>query len=110
MTTETDELLALAAKAHGNLRFIQRRGWLHVLPNGANGRWWCPDEDDGDCLRLAIKLRIRLDFEEYDGVQYACAYPLKSHQGRDEPMGDDENADMRLAVLRVAADIGRKMP
>ena len=64
---------------------------------------WNPLEDDGDALRLSVKLRLNLNFEEWDGAEYACAVPHKSYQGQDEVIGDDENAAARRAIVRAAA-------
>lgn len=72
-----------------------------------NGTKWNPLTDDGDALRLAVKLRLNLHFEGFDGVEYACAVPHKSHQGQDEPIGDDEAEATRRAIVRAAAEIGR---
>lgn len=93
------ELLEMAAKAAG-------MGYAPFSPK--NGYDWNPLNDDGDALRLAVKLRLNLNFEEFDGVEYACVVPSKSHQGYDEPMGDDRAADTRRAIVRAAAEIGRK--
>ena len=63
MTERTDrELTELAAKAAG----IDHPGGEHSRYNDGrlwdcNGlRWWNPLEDDGDALRLAVKLGITL--------------------------------------------------
>lgn len=107
------ELLQKAAKAvciegeHRTEHLCVDGDWVDVtaifLANDMG--WWNPLEDDGDALRLAVKLRLNLNFEEWDGAEYACALPHKSHQGQDEVIGDDECADARRAIVRAAAAI-----
>lgn len=96
------ELLEAAAKAAG----VVIEHWNENVPFcgwRAPRAWWTPLTDDGDALRLAVKLRINLNFEEWDGAEYACTAPHKSHQGQDEVIGDDENAAARRAIVRAAA-------
>lgn len=64
---------------------------------------WNPLTDDGDALRLAVKLRLNINFEGWDGAEFACAVPHKSHQGWDELMDDDPQAATRRAIVRAAA-------
>ncbi len=111
------EILELAAKAAGISlhQWVEQGCWLgepeeegfQTSPPEL-GRW-NPLTDDGDALRLAVKLRHNINFEEYDGVEYACATPIRSHQGKDEAMGDDEMAAIRRAIVRAAAEIGKLM-
>lgn len=74
------ELLDLAKKAAGI-------DWL--------SRWWNPLTDDGDALRLAVNLRLRID---YVGDQ-ACV------EGVMCPGRTAEEA-CRRAIVRAAAAIG----
>jgi hypothetical protein len=64
---------------------------------------WNPLTDDGDALRLAVKLRLNVNFEEWDGAEYACAVPHNSHHGQDEVIDDDADAAARRAIVRAAA-------
>ena len=106
------ELLELAAKAAD-----EKIDWDNIRDYGSftayrlrfENEFWNPLHDDGDALRLAVKLRLNLNFEEFDGVEYACAVPSKSHQGYDEPMGDDEEESVRRAFVSAAAEIGKAM-
>lgn len=106
MTTETDrELLELAAKAAElDVEYIDKRGfeWRRNAPKafypkvGINE--WNPLTNDGDALRLAVKLGL---FAEYD-----CASQL---QAISEVPGVNPYADVRRAIVRAAAEIGRAM-
>lgn len=72
------ELLALAAQAHGNLRHVEGFGWIHDLGDGRNGAWWRPLEDDGDALRLAVRLRLSISMlleEVYVERVFTCDVP-----------------------------------
>ena len=96
------ELLELAAKAAG----IER-----LPPMRFEWRQWNPLIDDGDALRLAVKLRLNLNFAEWDGADFVCATPHpRLHQGQEEVMDDDENAATRRAIVRAAAEIGKATP
>lgn len=107
------ELLELAAKAAGielgpvgaevGSASFDGEGLCKYHAGGFTSWRWRPLTDDGDALRLAVKLRLNVNFEEFDGAEYACAVPHKSHQGHDEVMGDDENAATRRAIVRAAA-------
>lgn len=128
------ELLELAAKAAGV--FMLKQDWPFSDPfdpqcletafdpeelsitgtrvwYGSNGDvggteeyTWCPLTDDGDALRLAVKLRIELAWWK-NGVQ----------AGRDDlapqaiqAFGDDPYAATRRAIVRAAAATGEAMP
>ena len=90
------ELLELAAKAAGiDVRWYQG-DCLRVADkcNGFAGKW-NPLTDDGDALRLAVKLGDR------DG-QVTFLIDTK-HDG-------DPYAATRRAIVRAAAEIGRQTP
>jgi hypothetical protein len=67
--------------------------------------FWNPITDDGDALRLAVKLRMSLD----TALGQSLAIPLG---GKDcvEQHADDPYAATRRAIVRAAAEIGRQMP
>lgn len=98
MTERTDrELLKLAAKAAG----IDHPGGEHSRYNDGrlwdcNGlRWWNPLEDDGDALRLAVKLKLTI-FQSDLFVRVGDAIePLASESLRREAA--------RRAIVRAAA-------
>lgn len=77
-----------------------------------DGHWWTtawsPFADDGDALRLAVKLRLHLSFDLYGGETYAVATPSGTHQGYDAPCGDDPCAATRRAIVRAAAQLAKE--
>jgi hypothetical protein len=98
------ELLELAAKAAG-YQYLWNIDSL--LIKGLEGHW-NPLTDDGDALRLAVKLRMVLDTSTGDDihVQYPFGtnyYPL-CEEGDPDPY-----AATRRAIVRAAAEIGRDM-
>ena len=124
------EMLEFAAKAAG-IDAHWGDGWQsHMMfralprPNSplvANVEW-NPLTDDGDALRLAVKLRIDLLLWIYTdsvlaqtsigvgrGIPLQGEYvrPVNDHK---EPKGNDPFAATRRAIVRAAAEIGRQMP
>lgn len=105
------EPLELAAKACG-WRVVTRwqfEGLNVDVGGGATLVKWNPLTDNGAALRLAVKLRLNLIFEGWDGVEYVCAVLHRSHQGQDEVIDDDADAATRRAIVRAAAEIGKVM-
>jgi len=104
--TPTREQLELAAKAAGiELEWVDSDGnyWL------GNEVPWNPLTDDGDALRLAVKLKIEIVFTEN------TVWLGKQHQLGDyivdlyEPLNNDPYAATRRAIVRAAAELGRGM-
>lgn len=135
---ETHQLLNLAAKAAGYqkikyeyttnepMTYISREVFDHC-----EGRYrtttglekWNPLTDDGDALRLAVKLGIKVmphpvmckekhsviasrrwfEGEDNDGPIYGGVEVVEVYRG-------DPNAATRRAIVRAAAEIGRAMP
>ena len=102
------ELLELAAKAVGIVHegFDEDEGrdvWW--LPDLSRYDSWNPLDDDGDALRLAVKLRMEVD------AWGAGASAVVKANGRamvTEPhYGDDPDRATRRAIVRAAAEIGR---
>ena len=97
------EMLMLAAKAAGLKVIIPAtppRGlWIEGLEDE-----WNPLTDDGDALRLAVKLDMSLVmfsiFVRVDTVDYTDIY---------EEYGTDRYAATRRAIVRAAAQIGEHM-
>jgi hypothetical protein len=95
------ELLELAAKAAGvELTDADRAAWLNKSSYG-----WNPRDDDGDALRLAVKLRLELGFPSEN-----CVWSF-GRSGRlcKECHEHDPYAATRRAIVRAAAEIGRNM-
>ena len=91
------ELLEFAAKAAGyKKRFVHYLGWNPLI-------------DDGDALRLAVKLglgvSVPLGYKRTDVVAFSDSRinAIESH-------GSDPLATTRRAIVRAAAEIGRQMP
>ena len=95
------ELLEAAAKAIG-----YKVAWEGGCTTGwmANGRGWNPLTDDGDALRLAVKLGISLD----TALGQSLAIVVNQKQDKDcvERHGSDPYAATRRAIVRAAAAMG----
>ena len=106
------ELLENAAKAAG----VHCKGW--VMPGGRSDGWhgmytgsdedgsylrWNPLTDDGDALRLAVKLGLVVD----------CSRPSAGEPWKQHAIWLDElmsNAQLtRRAIVMAAAEIGRTL-
>jgi hypothetical protein len=89
------ELTEMAAKAHGGIQIERDNdGWTEYW---CSGNPWNPLTDDGDALRLAVKLRIDTGFV---GQQVAANMAVQGP-------GGDIYANTRRAIVRAAAEIGR---
>ena len=114
MSNETDrELLELAAKAaeitlardpHGvyrNVTAFAPEGNVFTAP------LWNPLTDDGDALRLVVKLQLPIEFMAGRLVVVNNASMLHG-DARDH--GGDLCAATRRAIVRAAAEIGKQQP
>ena len=102
------ELLQLAAKAIGERLHFDTAGIAYFIHNNNVSKKWAPHEDDGDAFRLQVKLRMSLDVSEQD--QMALAYGVGLVQGHAVDFDGDPERATRLAILEVAAAVGRAMP
>lgn len=82
---DDNKLLELAAKAAGHKR------------RSAN---WNPLEDDGDALRLAVKLKLSVWFEERENHEWTHIVWVSPVF---EPYTGDVEAATRRAIVRAAA-------
>jgi hypothetical protein len=98
------ELLEAAAKAAGMNIEWQPCGWAH---NNETGCEWNPLTDDGDALRLAVKLRLTVNCS-YDDVTL-CGQEFTQKEVFLERNGEDPLAATRRAIVRAAAAIGKEM-
>jgi hypothetical protein len=101
------ELLELAAKAAGiSYEFVNEVCIGKRI--GSDGRdWpWNPLTDDGDALRLAVKLRMMVDIES-GGF---CTADIEGlHSSLNEVATPDPYAATRRAIVKAAAEIGKAM-
>jgi hypothetical protein len=104
------ELLEAAARAAGllhvdytNLNYDGKLGLQLVDSIGRHTASWNPLEDDGDALRLAVKLSIGLDF-----VAGSQAWAGRTDEMLHEFFNDNPYAATRRAIVRAAAMIGSK--
>ncbi len=109
------ELLELAAKAAG-IEVRCGTGWESDYlyrdlprPNSplTSSVRWNPLDDDGDALRLAVKLKMELIVHER--LSCAAADGLDGFLRRSEHHKGDPDAATRRAIVRAAAEIGRNM-
>ena len=109
------ELLELAAKAAGYvLGQHSQKEWAVTL----GGKEWNPLIDDGDALRLAVKLRITIDLTDCECCVSVYANQIEG-EGADvsirhsDHFVDHETSDpyaaTRRAIVRAAAEIGKGM-
>jgi len=100
------ELLELAAKTAGwgtgPWVWSERAGGFIYRVNG-DRVIWNPLTDDGDALRLAVKLRIHVRHFPHD-VEAQI-----EHRYWREDDGFDPLAATRRAIVRAAAEIGKEM-
>ncbi|WP_057387912.1 hypothetical protein [Pseudomonas aeruginosa] len=68
--------------------------------------YWNPRDDDGDALRLAVKLRFDISVEREIQVSWWQGESLETVTW---PLGDDPCAAARYAIVRAAAEIGKSM-
>lgn len=106
------QLLVLAARAAG-IKIVdcgcRHEEWPFKYAEGQGRRGhWNPLMDDGDALRLAVLLRIETLFFECFGEVHAT-HTLKNVDDMDEPLGHDDYAATRRAIVRAAAAIGESM-
>ena len=93
------ELLELAAKAAG------LELWTH-----ADGEWYLPDPrrrwnpltDDGDALRLAVRLGLWVHIGKYHTA-------IEGNHIEETARRGDSLAATRRAIVRAAAEIGKAM-
>jgi hypothetical protein len=109
------KLLELAAKAAGieipkpNPWFTYNEAygftWMN-MDGSAVEKQWNPLEDDGDALRLAVRLQIEIGFTADEHVWcFSVGEPTLK-----EALTVDPFAATRRAIVRAAAEIGRAMP
>lgn len=123
------ELAAFAAKFDKLTRYSEaiqdydspHCGYPALHEDGPGGECcsWNPLTDDGDALRLAVKLHLDLRFhwdgcdDQYDEVEaytHGAGKDAREQIGFYEREGQlDELAATRHVIVRAAAEIGKKM-
>ena len=112
------ELLELAAKAVGlNLEWDGHPDqWQPMYYEGKTYHSFNPITDDGDALRLAVKLSkmdggvaLMLN-SRFNSAYFAQCYTNENVVSPTEYMTEDPYAATRRAIVRAAAEIGRAMP
>jgi hypothetical protein len=110
------EMLELAAKA-GGYEVVGRANKMLILPrcecgliirnNKGGDSEWCPRCDDGDALRLAVKLRLNIFLwsDEPEWVDGYCVADSWEIDPSIEGGGGDPFAATRRAITRAAASI-----
>ena len=118
MNAEDRELLELAAKAAGvrppqspHEGCIANDGAFvfYLDCEGRSVRKWNPLEDDGDALRLAVNLRLYVSPNISGELAMVFGDIFSKTKTFFEPYGDDPCAATRRAIVRAAAEIGRRM-
>ena len=110
------ELLENAAKAAGVVGEYESwtyQGFNEGIRQVLNGikcwKPWNPLTDDGDALRLAVKLGISVSYDRLDqGVEERRVFAVWGRGVELEHLGADRYAATRRAIVKAAAEIGRK--
>ena len=92
------ELLELASKACG----------LEEAKMRIEFNQWNPLTDDGDALRLLVKLKIPIQFPDWTDMTRTWG-SKDCLDAFDEPHDKDPLAATRRAITRAAAEIGKSM-
>ena len=119
------ELLELAAKAYGATHAYagrccgiegRRRDGAGLLCD--NDLYWDPLTDDGDALRLAVKLRMVVSLADcmccatvdWHGNEEDNEVRIRFSEGFSDREAKDALEATRRAIVHAAAEIGRAMP
>ena len=98
------ELLELAAKA-GEIQIDWERydkDWGFALVRTST--WWNPLADDGDALRLAVKLKMNIDV-----IEEAAGAGAINYRWFSEPNEGDPYEATRRAIVRAAEESGKNL-
>jgi hypothetical protein len=93
------ELLEAAAKAEGHGVELDPASGLTFLDNKFTGMLWDPLHNDGDALRLAVKLDLT--------VMIGAVRDVSGQLFLDK--SEDDLEATRRAIVRAAAAIGKEM-
>ncbi len=93
------ELLEIAEQAAGI------DGYFDSDDQNERDEYWNPLTNDGDALRLAVKLNMNIDVES----DLVCADHATLEDAQFETVVQDPYAATRRAIVRAAAEIGRSI-
>lgn len=103
------ELLEAAARAAG-IDLANRYRWNPMIETYEG---WCPLTDDGDALRLAVKLELTISPDKKDIEVIAWEHPTKDDCHpfgiETKERGADPYVATRRAIVRTAAEIGLQL-
>lgn len=108
--TDTDEyLIEMAAKAAQ----LPESGWMgpafmYVKDNTFTD--WNPLTDDGDALRLAVRLCISVRTGPCEASANSIDGALRGFFPKEDTIKQDHMHAVRRVIVLAAADIGRQMP
>ena len=103
------ELLELAAKAAG-LNAVWKEGHCkggYYEAAFVDGQSWNPLQDDGDALRLAVKLRLQVTPGTYNSDEFTVYRAGYAECHEHVHYQQDQCAATRRAIVRAAAEIGK---
>ena len=104
------ELLELAAKAAGFDVVFYNNECVGLGISDCKRDWpWNPLTDDGDALRLAVKLNIDLTFYPNPQIAEPWVEAATENDASDELLQPDPYAATRRAITRAAAEIAKTM-
>lgn len=114
MQTDSELLEWAALAADGMVQWENCVPWFVGNDPGVEYEW-NPINNDGDALRLAVKLGMNVAFipASYPNsfCEVAAGFDASGWPNvrSNEPHGSDPYAATRLAIVRAAAEIGRQM-
>lgn len=103
------ELLELAARAAGHGVHFDEPSGLAMLDSPYTGMLWNPLDNDGDALRLAVKLKIPMQFPDW--TNQCATWGPRDSSAQIVEAAIDHNGDLaaatRRAITRAAAELAR---
>lgn len=103
---ETLELAAKAAGIDNAIVYDEEDGTGPYCKIGKH-QYWRPLQDDGDALRLAVKLGMLIGARGEESWAQWYGKPGGGWITIKEPNGDDPYAALRRAIVLCAVEIGR---
>ena len=111
------EMLELAAKAAGfnDAEWVAEQACISTLQQKRGFKFfWNPLTDDGDALRLWVKLKLDISFGDVSFFDDDFGFPVTYWREAQDVKGfvlheNDPYAATRRAIVRAAAEIGKAM-